>query len=78
VVSYRAGSKSHAPHSFIFLLSRSTKVMSLEQQQGIFDAIAKSDINDLKAKLSAYNGSVDFTDDNGEQAKKHSERVREN
>lgn len=32
----------------------------------IFDHISKSEINELKAKLTAYNGSVDFTDENGE------------
>lgn len=31
----------------------------------IFDCIAKSDITELKAKLTAYTGSVDFTDENG-------------
>lgn len=35
----------------------------------IFDCIAKSDITELKAKLTAYTGSVDFTDENGKFVK---------
>ncbi|KAL7050097.1 hypothetical protein ACKWTF_003955 [Chironomus riparius] len=36
-----------------------------ELQKEIFSCIAKSDVDELKKKLSAYNGSIDFTDDNG-------------
>lgn len=36
-----------------------------ELQKEIFDFIAKNDINELKKKLSSYNGSIDFTDENG-------------
>lgn len=43
--------------------------MSEEINKKIFDAIAKNDIGDLKSKLSTYNGSVDFTDDNGKPKK---------
>lgn len=34
----------------------------------IFDCISKSEISELKLKLKALNGSVDFTDENGELA----------
>lgn len=36
-----------------------------ELQKEIFSCIAKSDVDELKKKLAAYNGSIDFTDDNG-------------
>lgn len=36
-----------------------------EVQREIFDLIAKNDTNGLKAALSSYSGSIDFTDDNG-------------
>lgn len=38
--------------------------MSDEKSQ-IYDHISKSEISELKAKLTAYKGTVDFTDDNG-------------
>jgi hypothetical protein len=31
----------------------------------IFDVISKSDVAELKAKLTAYNGKIDFYDENG-------------
>lgn len=31
----------------------------------IFEVISKSDVAELKAKLTAYNGKVDFYDENG-------------
>lgn len=34
-------------------------------EKQIFDHISKNEISDLKAKLTAHNGSVDFTDENG-------------
>lgn len=37
-----------------------------EANKVIFDLISKSEISELKAKLTAHNGSVDFTDENGE------------
>jgi len=40
-----------------------------ELQKEIFSCIAKSDVDELKKKLSAYNGSIDFTDDNGKYEK---------
>lgn len=36
----------------------------------IFDHISKSEIAELKAKLTAYNDSVDFTDENGKFLRK--------
>lgn len=40
-----------------------------ELQKEIFSCIAKSDVDELKKKLAAYNGSIDFTDDNGKYEK---------
>lgn len=37
-------------------------------EKNIFDSIAKNNINELKVNLAAYNGGVDFTDDNGEHS----------
>jgi hypothetical protein len=35
-------------------------------QQEIYDHISKSEVSELKAKLTSYNKSVDFYDENGE------------
>jgi hypothetical protein len=37
-----------------------------EIQNKIFDHISKNENTELKALLTAYNGHVDFTDENGE------------
>jgi hypothetical protein len=39
-------------------------------EKEIFDVISKSDVAELKAKLTSYNGKVDFYDENGELAGK--------
>lgn len=39
-----------------------------DDKSQIFDHISKSEITELKAQLTSYNGSVDFTDENGEFA----------
>lgn len=48
-------------HSQVFLF-----INMSDDKAKIFDHISKSEISELKAKLTAYNGSVDFTDENGE------------
>lgn len=37
-------------------------------QQEIFNVISKSEVAELKVKLTSYNGSVDFTDENGKSS----------
>lgn len=39
-------------------------------QKEIFDSISKSEVTELKVKLTSYNGKVDFYDENGEFEKK--------
>lgn len=39
-----------------------------DENKQIFDHISKSEISELKAKLTAYKGSVDFTDNDGKLA----------
>ena len=36
-----------------------------EDKSQIFEHISKNEISELKAKLTSYAGSVDFTDENG-------------
>lgn len=36
-----------------------------ESNKQIFDHISKNEISELKAKLNAYKGTVDFTDNDG-------------
>jgi hypothetical protein len=45
-------------------------------EKEIFDAISKSNVAELKAKLTTYNGKVDFYDENGELVGKCGESGR--
>lgn len=38
------------------------------ENKWIFDHISKNEIAELKTGLNAFNGSIDFTDENGELA----------
>lgn len=49
----------------IKLFGRTHNKNSTMPEKQIFDHISKNEISDLKAKLTAHNGSVDFTDENG-------------
>lgn len=45
---------------------RSRLKINMSEESSIFEHISKNEITELKAKLTAHNGSVDFTDENGE------------
>lgn len=45
------------------------KVKADESNSKIFDCIAKNDSEKLKIELAAYNGCIDFYDDNGKLIK---------
>jgi hypothetical protein len=49
--------------------------MSEETKSQIFECISKNEMPELKLKLKALNGSVDFTDDNGKSDSRERELV---